>query len=171
MFSEYAATTQIAPQRGTVYHFIISVPAGNDVAQEQYVGQLTSMVQYVNAVITDFNVIKSSVDPPIHYGAAVFNIGGDGSYACSSACGTSDVIGLMVYAMPGPKSGYFTGRAIQPDAPTEWTALPGKNTGVAKREIDTRLIRSDRPQLSFTIRSLPGDIEFEAHGYIEVFRR
>jgi hypothetical protein len=157
-FAQYTGTSRLPLQRGTDYNFLITVEGNGPL--EQYLGQFKSMQQDIRVSVTSFTVTNSSVTGNVVNAANIF-ANKDGSFVyCGDPCENApDVIGLLVFAHL---------RLGTADPPTSWTALPGKNSGVGKITIDTRMISMDRPFRSFTVNSLEGDIEFEAIGQIQV---
>ena len=55
----YTAWSRVAPERGKVYHYIITIPATPDQAMQQYVGQLTTVAQYARVVFTGYTLFDS----------------------------------------------------------------------------------------------------------------
>ena len=162
LFSNYSGSTRLAPQRGTSYNFLITVEGGNG-PREQYVGQLTTMQMNVDVYITELTVTKKSFDQGVRRDIQVYRSTSNGFQYCDSGgCdNVTGVIGLLVYARPDFGGG-------SPD-PRSWTVQPGKNSGVGKMTMDTRLIKLDRPTRAFTIKSVEGaDVEFEAIGEVNV---
>ena len=54
--ANYVAWSRLPPARGTVYHYIITIPAGVDVKEEQLTGQLTTLAQHVRVVFTQIGI-------------------------------------------------------------------------------------------------------------------
>lgn len=160
LFSDYVGATRIAPQRGTPYNFIITVQgAGGET--EQYAGKLTSMRIDVSASITDYNVTRKSFDQGVELAHDLY-CETSGVFVRCDGKNVAGRIGILAYARPnfGPRDA----------GPQSWNALPGKNSGVGKISFDTRTMRPDRTVQSFTIRSMEGDVEFEAHGQLTLRR-
>ena len=168
--AQYTATSRPGTVgRGTVYHYIITVPATTDFSQEQFVGQLTTVSQTVRMAITSFTILKTSIYArDLTYDFVAWTAGASGGPwdGCQNATceNTGDYLRLLVFATPPQTSGsVFT--------------TPGWNTpasvimGIARREFDLRTIPDDRPLRAFTLRSPAGDIEFEVQGTLEVVRR
>jgi hypothetical protein len=155
--------------RGTVYNYIITVPAAPGVSQEQYVGQLTTVSQTVRTTITSFTILKLSFYAKgLNYDfVALTDVGRGGPFeACGSATceNTGDYLRLLVFATPPQTSGsVFTTPG--------WNTQPSVNMGIARQEFDLRTIPDDRPLRAFTLRSQSGEIEFEVQGTLEVVRR
>jgi hypothetical protein len=55
----YTAWSRVAPERGKVYHYIITIPATSDQPAEQHVGQLTTVTQYARVVFTAYNLMRA----------------------------------------------------------------------------------------------------------------
>lgn len=164
--AQYTASSRLTPERGRLYYYIITVPGGPDVPQEQYAGQLTTTSQTVRATITTFTVLRSSIGlSNLHHDFLAWTDSAGTFRACDNGpcVNAGNRLRLLVYAKPrlGPNTGAL---------PT-WTSLPGVNTGIARREFDLRTIPDTRPLRAFTLRSEAGAIEFEVQGTLEVVRR
>ncbi len=55
----YTAWSRVAPERGKVYHYVITIPASPDQAMQQYVGQLTTVAQHARVVFTAYTMYDS----------------------------------------------------------------------------------------------------------------
>ncbi|HSQ29743.1 MAG TPA: hypothetical protein VLN49_07835 [Gemmatimonadaceae bacterium] len=182
--SNYTATNRLPVERGKTYHYIITVPRSPEQAEQQLTGQFTTMRQDVRVTITEIKILSSTIpSADVTWGYWI-------GYPNSQAGGTNtltnapDRIRLFLGAYKaGVSGGGFLGvggHQLAPDLPGDWTAGPGKNTGVAKEEIDLIWKRSlpvptgwpsgDYTR-TLTLHSLPGDIVFEATAKLEVFRR
>jgi hypothetical protein len=168
--AQYTATSRPRTVgRGAVYHYIITVPASPDVAQEQYVGQLSTVSQSVRTTITSFTILKSSIYAKnLKYDVVTWtDVGGGGPFdVCQGAtcANAGDYLRLLVYATPPQTSGsVFTTPG--------WNAQPSVITGIARRQFDLRTIPDSRPVRPFTLRAQSGEIEFEVQGTLEVVRR
>jgi hypothetical protein len=168
--SQYSATSTLGTVgRGMVYHYIITVPATDDVSQEQFVGQLTTASQAVRTTITSFKILKTSIyAKDLEYDFVAWTDNGRGGpfNVCQSATceNTGDHLRLLVYATPPQTSGSVF---VSPG----WNAQASVIMGIARREFDLRTIPAGGPPRAFTLRSPPGDIEFEVHVTLDVVRR
>jgi hypothetical protein len=57
--AQYAATSRLPPERGKLYHFVITVPAAPDQPAQQYKGQFTTVGQHARVVFTSVNLIDA----------------------------------------------------------------------------------------------------------------
>jgi len=57
--ADYSAWSRLPPARGTLYHYIITIPAGVDAKEEQLTGQLTTLAQHVRVVFTQIGVVST----------------------------------------------------------------------------------------------------------------
>ena len=158
--SDYSGSTRLPTQRGTNYHFIITVQGASGPV-EQYVGRVFSMRIDVSPTVTEFVVTKKPFEQSVQNEMQLF-CESSGVFRLCDGKNVPGRIGILVWARPnfGPRDAN----------PTSWTVMPGKNSGVGKLVIDTRTLRLDRTMQPFTIRSLEGDIEFEAHGQVHIKR-
>lgn len=159
-FSDYVGATRLPPQRGTNYNFIITVQ-GADGPVEQYLGKLKTMQMDVSVQLGEFTVLRKSFDQGVSHDYQLFCETPRGFVVCDGK-NVQSTIGIMVYARPD-----FGDRDPNP---TSWTVVSGKNSGIGKITIDPKLLRPDRFVRSFTIRSMPGDIEFEVQGNLNIQR-
>jgi hypothetical protein len=170
--STYTATNYLPIERGKMYHYIISVPRSPEGPEQQLTGQFTTMRQDVRVTITEIKILSSTI-PSANVKWGYF-IGDSDVRASGSALfeNAPNRIRLWLGARPGGP--------MSQDFPGTLTALPGKDTGVAKEEIDL-IWKQSMPvptgwpsgdyTRTLTLHSLPGDIVFEATATIEVFRR
>jgi hypothetical protein len=165
--AQYAASARQTAQRGTLYHYLITVPASAGFQEEQYVGQFTMVSQSVVVSITSVTILKMSNLLTRKDLADAFSIWSDvaGTFKeCGPSCvnAPGDRLGLLVYVK--------NLRATPNEVPL-WDSKPGLPYGIAKRVFDLRTIPDDRSLRSFTFRSMSGDIEFEVQGTLQVIRR
>jgi hypothetical protein len=162
VFSEYTGASRLPLTRATAYSFIITVQGANG-PMEQYVGQFKSMQQDIKVAITSFELTKPTpFKGAAEHGSSLFadSVGGR-SYCGREQCtNVRQSLGLMIWASPP------IGVTTAP-APTSWTQVSGHNSGVGKVTIDLNTLSPTHPFRSFSIRSMPGDVEFEAQGTIE----
>jgi hypothetical protein len=57
--AKYTAWSRLTPARGTLYYYIITLPASPDAKEEQLTGQFTTLAQYVRVVFTQIGVSKT----------------------------------------------------------------------------------------------------------------
>jgi len=160
-FASYTGVSRLPLERGADYHFLITVEGNGPL--EQYVGSFKALQQDISVVLTNVTVTKSSVKQQPDRNSVLFANKSGRFTVCASPhnCDNApDVIGLMVTMQPE------FGQAAP--VPTSWTATSGLNSGVGKITIDTRMISMDRPMRSVIVKSMPGDIEFEAVAEIHV---
>jgi hypothetical protein len=55
--AQYVAASRLPPERGKLYHFVITVPATPDEPAQQYKGQFTTVRQHARVVFTSVNLI------------------------------------------------------------------------------------------------------------------
>lgn len=160
VYSDYSATTRLPAQRGTTYHFIITVQGASGPV-EQYVGNLYSMRIDVAAFVSEFTVTKKPFEQGVEHQLQLFCEAG-GVFRLCDGKNVPGRIGLQIWVRPN-----FGRRDANP---TSYSVLPGTNSGIGRLTIDTRTLRLDRTMQSFTIRSLEGDVEFEAQGSVRIKR-
>ena len=163
----YTASKRETAVRGKLFHFLITVPASNDLPEEQIVGQFTMVSQSVVVSITSITILKLSPQLTRKDLSDAFSIWSNvaGEYReCGPSCEnvSGNFLGLLVYVK--------NLRATPNDNP-RWESKPGLNYGIAKRVFDYRTIPDDRPLRAFTLRSMSGEIEFEVQGTLQVIRR
>ena len=54
--ADYVAWSRLTPARGTLYHYIITIPAGVDAKEEQLTGEFTTLAQSARVVFTQIGV-------------------------------------------------------------------------------------------------------------------
>lgn len=170
--SSYTATNRLPIERGKTYHYIVSVPASPEQAEQQLTGQFTTMQQDVRVTISEIKILSSTIpsaDVKWSYwiGDSIARVGGTSLFE-----NAPNRIRVWLGARPGGP--------LSQDIPLTLTALPGKDTGVAMDQIDliwkqTMPVPTGWPSGNYTrtltLHSLPGDIVFEAVATIDVFRR
>lgn len=170
--SNYTATNRLPIERGKTYHYIISVPASPEQAEQQLTGQFTTMRQDVRITISEIKILSSTI--PSANVVWLYNIGD--SIARVSGTDLFENAPNRIRVWLGARGG----KGLSQDIPSTLTALPGKDTGVAMEEIDliwkqTMPVPTGWPSGNYTrtltLHSLPGDIVFEARATIDVFRR
>ena len=170
--SNYTATNRLPIERGKTYHYIISVPASPDQAEQQLTGQFTTMRQDVRITISEIKILSSTI--PSAEVKWAYWIGDSNVRASGTDLFENAPNRIRIWL------GARRGCAPCQDIPSTLTALPGKDTGVAMEEIDliwkqTMPVPTGWPSGNYTrtltLHSLPGDIVFEATATIEVFRR
>jgi len=170
--SNYTATNRLPIERGRTYHYIITVPASPEQAEQQLTGQFTTMRQDVRITISEIKILSSTI--PSANVVWAYNLGDSIVRATGSGLfeNAPNRIRIWLGARPGC--------ATCQDIPSTLTALPGKDTGVAMEDIDliwkqTMPAPTGWPSGNYTrtltLHSLPGDIVFEARATIDVFRR
>lgn len=170
--SNYTATNRLPIERGQTYHYIISVPASPEQAEQQLTGQFTTMRQDVRITISEIKILSSTM--PSADVVWAYSIGD--SIARTTGTNLFENAPNRIRLWLGARRGCV----LCQDIPSTLTALPGKDTGVAMEEIDliwkqTMPVPTGWPSGNYTrtltLHSLPGDIVFEATATIEVFRR
>ena len=170
--SNYTATNYLPIERGKTYHYIISVPRSPEEPEQQLTGQFTTMRQDVRVTITEIKILSSTM--PSADVRWAYWIGYPDAQASMAKPleNAPNRIRLFVAA--------YKGTSLGQDIPATWTALPGKDAGVAKEEIDliwkqSMPVPTGWPSGNYTrtltLHSLPGDIVFEATATVEVSRR
>lgn len=170
--SDYTATNYLPIERGKTYHYIISVPRSVEEPEQQLTGQFTTMRQDVRVTITEIKILSSTIPSA------------DVTWAYWIGDSIARVTGSDLFENAPNRIrlwlGALRGCPLCQDVPSTLTALPGKNTGVAKEEIDliwkqSMPVPTGWPSGNYTrtltLHSLPGDIVFEATATVEVFRR
>jgi hypothetical protein len=173
----YTAWSRLAPERGKVYHYIITVPASPDQATQQYVGQLTTVANHARVVFTSYNLIDSWTY------TQVFLFPGEGTpIDLRIGEGVHRLTGITRDIANAPDRLRITALG------TSWEADPNiesdRNTASAIYDLGiTPLERYVR--IPFRIRTGPGSVQtltnkpsphpsvlmYEFEGYIEVTRR
>lgn len=162
-FSNYAGASRLPLTQGVTYNFIITVEGGGP--REQYVGHFVSLQQDIKATITSYELTKPTPYKGAEdHGMRLFTGNAVGSL---DVCGDEDCqkvgpkIGIMIWSQPSRVTHLAT------PLPDRWTQMAGKNTGLGKLLIDASSLSVDHPFRAFRIRSMAGDVEFEAEGQIE----
>jgi hypothetical protein len=191
--ADYIAWSRLAPERGKVYNFIITVPRGIDVQEEQYTGQLTTVGQHVRVVFSEINLLndsdKGSAGDLIFLGlgdgpcgeAEIGNSNSELSWesgklykpnAVMECPNAPDRIRIMLW---GDDHDSELGRRLPPYF--DWTMRGGTDGfgdwNVAKAELNVGTSPLERfVRLPFRMRSIDGNVlMFEAYGHVEVTRR
>jgi hypothetical protein len=57
--ANYVAWSRLPPARGTLYHYIVTIPPGVDAKEEQLTGQVTTLAQHARVVFTQIGVVST----------------------------------------------------------------------------------------------------------------
>jgi hypothetical protein len=57
--ADYVAWSRLPPARGTLYHYIVTIPASVDAKEEQLTGQFTTLAQHARVVFTQIGVVST----------------------------------------------------------------------------------------------------------------
>lgn len=166
-FRVWYTASDRAPERGKLFHYLITVPASDDLPEEQIVGQFTMLSQSVVVSITSVTILKMShllTRKDLSDSFSIWSNPAGTFKECGPSClnAPGDQLGLLVY---------LKNLRATPNEVPRWDSKPGLNYGIAKRVFALRTIPDDRPLRSFTLRSMSGDIEFEVQGTLQVIRR
>ncbi|HEU4829771.1 MAG TPA: hypothetical protein VFT04_11315 [Gemmatimonadales bacterium] len=173
----YTAWSRVPPERGKVYHFIITVPATPDQPIQQHVGQLTTVAQHARVVFTAYNLIDAWTYTQFNLfageGAPIKLRTAEGAYRLTGisrdVANAPDLLEILVLAESWESN---------PDILGDKNSATGVvNIGITPLERSFRIpfrIRSGTGwvwQLDFDAPKPPSVLTFEVEGYIEVTRR
>lgn len=187
--ADYVAWSRLPPARGTTYHYIITIPAGVDVKEEQLTGQFTTLAQHARVVLTQIG-ISSTRHEDLSFVLFAAPAGGT---PLSHKLGTELEWDAGYYPLEGqvlelPNApdrirvlvwgGDFAGVSGSQLLPGYDWNLQGKNGGasdenVARREFSIGVSPNERfLTIPFVIESYNGgNLMFTVHGRVEVTRR
>ncbi|HEY7612133.1 MAG TPA: hypothetical protein VH764_04010 [Gemmatimonadales bacterium] len=187
--ASYSAWSRLTPQRGTRYYYIVTLPAGPGVKEEQLTGEFTTLAQHVRVVFTQIG-IGSTRNEDLGFR---FFAQPEGGYAVSRDLGPGLEWEERYYALDGqvldvPNApdklrvlvwgGDFDGVSGQLLMPQYDWDLPPKNGGVtdeniARYELTISGSKADR-FITFPFILQPvyrGFLMFSVHGRVEVTRK
>jgi hypothetical protein len=175
--ARYTAWSRLAPERGKLYHFVITIPAGLDQPAEQYKGQFTTVSQHARVVLTSVNLIGSWTYTQLRVFAEKTMIA-----ELRPAQGATHHTGLAEEIHNAPDrlriSAHGVSWAGDPDVEGDHnSAEQAFDIGVAPRDRYLRIpfrLRSGAGYVLTLDRSQPprpSNLMFEVGGYIEVTRR
>lgn len=168
--AEFVGRSRLIPQRGTVYHFIISIPKDANGPEEQYTGQFTTMTKTVRVTLESVKILKEPDGLNSFWSWVLFSADGSNEAPGSNhmdieLLNASDRVRMIVGAEAEEAS-------IQQDyvGKQHWTLTPKAGMGIAliKHEFDTRSMTPGK-RYPFNFSSMRGmDIEFYISGYLEI---
>lgn len=168
--AEFVGRSRLKPQRGTVYHFIVRIPADANGTEEQYTGQFTTMTQTVRVELQTVKILKEPHGLNSYWSWVLFSADGSSENASSGNMiltlrNAADRVRMIVGAEAEED-------VIQQDyvGKQHWTLTPKPGMGIAliKHEFDTRSMIPGK-RYPFSLSSMRGmDIEFFISGYIEI---
>jgi hypothetical protein len=170
--AEFVARSGGKPDRGTMYHFIITVLAENGVWEEQYTGKFWTMSQTVQVTLEAVKILQEPPGLNSYWSWALFPADKPEAafqvYSGSHVAvlrNPSDLVRMIVGAVNAKDQSqqiYF--------GPQHWTVTPKPLMGIAliKYEFDTRSMTPGK-RYPFSFTSSPGmDVVFYIKGYVEV---
>jgi hypothetical protein len=184
----YVAWSRLTPARGTLYHYIITIPAGVDTKEEQLTGEFTTLAQYARVVFTQIGVSSTrNEDLSFRFFAKP-----EGSEAVSRDLGPEleweegyHVLDGQVLELPNAPDrlrvmvwgGDFNGVLGGQLFPVYDWNRPSKNGGTSDENIARYEVAIGSPTerfltFPFVIESVSGgNLMFTVHGRVEVTRK
>lgn len=168
--AEFVGRSRLKPERGTVYHYIIRIPADANGTEEQHTGQFTTMTQTLKVELKTVKILKEPNGLNSYWSWVLFSVENASEKTSPSDMAlnldnASERVRMIVGANASKNevNKAYVGKQ-------QWTVTPkpGQRIALIKHEFDTRSMIPGK-RYSFSLSSMKGmDIEFFISGYVQI---